>query len=269
MEGKTRMQVNGYEMAYEDRGKGLPVLFIHGYPLNRELWQPQVDGLSGSGRILALDLRGHGDSQAVNGPYSMDLLASDCIALLNALEIRKPIVVCGLSMGGYVALALYRNYPERLDGLILAATRANADSPEGKANRDAAASLAKEKGVEAVVESMLPKMMSPKTYQQKPELVQRAKKIMEHTSLEGALGDLMGMKERPDSRPTLGTIDIPTLVIHGADDQIISAEETRQMHSQIQGAVLETVPEAGHLLNLEQPEIFNQAVKRFIQPLSY
>jgi len=263
------MQVNGYEMAYEDRGKGLPVLFIHGYPLNRELWQTQVDGLSSSGRILAPDLRGHGDSQAVKGPYSMDLLASDCIALLDALEIHKPIVVCGLSMGGYIALALYRNYPGRLGGLILAATRANADSPEGKANRDAAAALVKEKGVETVVASMLPKMMSPKTYQQKPELVQRAKKIMEHTSLEGVLGDLMGMKERPDSRPTLGTIDIPTLVIHGADDQIISVEETRQMHAQIQGAALETVFEAGHLLNLEQPEIFNQAVERFIQLLSY
>jgi 3-oxoadipate enol-lactonase len=93
------------------------------------------------------------------------------------------------------------------------------------------------------------------------------KQIMVSTSLEGVLGDLMGMKDRPDSRPTLGKIDIPTLVIHGADDQIISAEETRQMHTQIKGASLETVPDAGHLLNLEQPEIFNQAMKRFILSL--
>ena len=110
--------------------------------------------------------------------------------------------------------------------------------------------------------------MSPKTYQQKPELVQRVKQIMASTSLEGVLGDLMGMKERPDSNPTLSRISIPTLVIHGADDQIISGEETRQMHAQIRGALLETVPDAGHLLNLEQPEIFNQAVRRFIQSVS-
>lgn len=262
------MKINNYEMVFEDQGSGLPILFIHGYPLNRRLWQPQVEGLSNSARILAPDLRGHGDSETVKGPYSMDSLAGDCVALLDALDIHKPVVVCGLSMGGYIALALYRNYPERMGGLILAATRASADTPEGKANRDAAAVQAKENGVEAVVESMLPKMMSPKTYQQKPELVQRVKQIMASTSLEGVLGDLMGMKERLDSRPTLGRISIPTLVIHGADDQIISAEETKQMHAQIQGAFLETVPEAGHLLNLEQPEIFNQAVKRFIQPFS-
>lgn len=262
-----RTKINNYEMAYEDKGSGLPVLFIHGYPLNRSLWQPQVEGLSNSGRILAPDLRGHGDSQPTNGPYSMDLLAADCVALLDSLELRAPVIVCGLSMGGYIALALYRNYPERLSGLILAATRAGADSAEGKKNRDQTANLAKEKGVEAVVESMLPKMMSPKTYQQNSELVDRIRKIMEATSLEGVLGDLMGMKERPDSRSLLETIDIPTLVIHGADDQIISTEETRQMYAQIPGAVLETVPDAGHLLNLEQPEIFNQAIRRFIQPL--
>jgi 3-oxoadipate enol-lactonase len=262
------MKINNYEMAYEDQGSGLPILFIHGYPLNRRLWQPQVEGLSGSARILAPDLRGHGDSETVKGPYSMDTLAGDCIALLDALDIHKPVIVCGLSMGGYIALALYRKYPERMGGLILAATRASADTPEGKANRDAAATQAKENGVEAVVESMLPKMMSPKTYQQKPDLVQRVKQIMASTSLEGVLGDLMGMKERPDSRPTLGRISIPTLVIHGADDQIISAEETKLMQAQIQGAFLETVPEAGHLLNLEQPQIFNQAVRRFIQPFS-
>jgi len=262
------MKINNYEMAYEDQGSGLPILFIHGYPLNRRLWQPQVEGLSGSARILAPDLRGHGDSETVKGPYSMDTLAGDCIALLDALEIHKPVIVCGLSMGGYIALALYRNYPERMRGLILAATRASADTPEGKANRDAAATQAKENGVDAVVDSMLPKMMSPKTYQQKPDLVQRVKQIMASTSLDGVLGDLMGMKERPDSRPTLGRISIPTLVIHGADDQIISAEETKQMQAQIQGAFLETVPAAGHLLNLEQPQIFNQAVRRFIQPFS-
>lgn len=262
------MRINNYEMAYEDRGNGLPILFIHGYPLNRRLWQPQVDGLSGSARILAPDLRGHGDSQSVEGPYSMDTLAADCVALLDALDIHKPVVICGLSMGGYIALALYRNYPKRMGGLILAATRASADTPKGKANRDAAATQAKGNGVESVVESMLPKMMSPKTYQQKPELVQRVKQIMASTSLEGVLGDLMGMKERPDSTPTLGRISIPTLVIHGEDDQIISAEETKQMHAQIHDAFLETVPEAGHLLNLEQPQIFNQAVRRFIQPFS-
>ncbi len=205
--------VNDVVLAVEDRGSGRPLLFIHGYPLSRRLWEPQIEGLADVAHIIAPDLRGHGDSQSTPGPYSMDLLAEDCHALLEAMSVNDPVVLCGLSMGGYVTFAFYRKYPERVAGLILAATRAGEDSPEGKANRDKAADLARQGGPGAIAESMLPKMLAPKTYNERPELVQSVREMMRSTSLEGILGDLMGMKSRPDSTPTLVQIDKRTLIL--------------------------------------------------------
>jgi len=261
------IHIQGYEMAYTDAGQGLPLVFIHGYPLNRRLWEPQVEGLAGVARILAPDLRGHGDSQAVPGPYSMDLFADDLAAFLDALGITGRVVLCGLSMGGYVAFAFYRKYADRLSGLILTATRAAPDSPEARTGRDQAAALAREKGVAAIVESMAPKLLSPKTVEHRPELVAQARAIMEHTSLEGVLGDLAGLKERPDSTPTLAEIKVPTLILPGEDDQIIPIQEAWAMQAGITGSRLVVIPNAGHLLNLENPQAFNQAVRQFIEGL--
>jgi pimeloyl-ACP methyl ester carboxylesterase len=140
------IQVNGYRMNYRQSGNGLPVLLIHGYPLNSRLWKPQLEGLADVAHLIAPDLRGHGDSESVPGPYSMDLLADDCAALLEALDISTPVIVNGLSMGGYIAMAFARRYPERLAGLVLTATRSGADSEAGKTARDQAAKQAREAG---------------------------------------------------------------------------------------------------------------------------
>ena len=214
--------------------------------------------------LLAIDLRGHGDSQATPGPYPMSLLADDCATFLDALGIQRPVVICGLSMGGYIAFAFYRQYASRVAGLVLAATRPGPDTPEGQANRDKSAALARQQGVSAIAEAMLPKLLSPGTYQDQPELVKQVRAIMETISLEGITGDLMGMKERPDSTPALSGIKVPTLVLHGADDQIIPLQEAERMRNAIPNARLQVLPEAGHLLNLEQPELFNQAIQGFI-----
>jgi pimeloyl-ACP methyl ester carboxylesterase len=170
----------------------------------------------------------------------------------------------GLSMGGYVVFEFYRKYPQRIAGLILAATRAGADSPEVKANRDKVATTAREKGVGAIVETMLPKMLSPKSYQTQPELVTRVRKMMASTSLAGVVGDLAAMRDRPDSTALLAQIDKPTLILHGADDQLISSAEAQIMRATIPNARLRILPDAGHLLNLEQPEAFNEAVRKFL-----
>lgn len=267
MERQMSVKINGINIAVADRGVGFPLLFIHGYPLNRRIWEPQLDALAGMARLIAPDLRGHGESDAVVGPYSMDLLADDCHAILEATGVAGPVVLCGLSMGGYVAFAFHRKYPERVAGLILAATRSGEDSPEGKANRDKAADLARRSGPSAITESMLPKMLSPKTYVQRPELVQRVGEIMQQTSLEGILGDLMGMKSRQDSTPTLSLVEKPTLILHGSDDQLIPPGEAVAMQKAISGARLQLLPDAGHLLNMEQPQQFNQAVREFLQEL--
>jgi pimeloyl-ACP methyl ester carboxylesterase len=258
-----QIQLKNIRLAYDDLGQGQTLLFIHGYPLSRRMWQPQISGLSRDFRVLALDLRGHGESQTVPGPYLMRLLSDDCADFLDRLGIQGPVVVCGLSMGGYVAFEFYRQHSNRVAGLILAATRPASDTPEGRSNRDKSAELARQQGVSAVVEAMLPKLMAPATYQKKPDLVMQVKSIMESISLEGAIGDLQGMKVRPDSTPTLAEIKVPTLVLHGAADQIIPLQEAEKMEGAIPKARLEVLPEAGHLLNLEQPELFNNIIKEF------
>jgi pimeloyl-ACP methyl ester carboxylesterase len=197
----------------------------------------------------------------------MDLLAEDCRDLLDALGVDKPVFLCGLSMGGYVTFAFIRNYPERVAGVILAATRAGEDSPDGKANRDKAADLARRGGPGYVAESMLPKMLSPRNYNNRPDLVQQVWEIMQSTPLDGILGDLMGMKDRPSSIPTLAQINKPTLILHGSDDQLIPLSDAVAMRTAIHGAQLRVILDAGHLLNMEQPEQFNQAIRTFIKEI--
>jgi pimeloyl-ACP methyl ester carboxylesterase len=263
-----RINSNNLALDYSDNGSGIPLFLIHGYPLSRALWEPQVTGLADAARVLALDLRGHGGSDPVPGPYSMSVLADDCRGFLDVLGITRPVVLGGLSMGGYVVFEFYRKYPQRIAGLILAATRAGADSPEAKANRDKAATTAREKGVGATVETMLPKMLSPKSYQTRPELVTRVRKMMASTSLTGVVGDLAALRDRMDSTALLAQIDKPTLILHGADDQLIPPAEAQAMGATIPNARLHILPEAGHLLNLEQPKAFNEAVRRFLLSLA-
>lgn len=258
------LDLQGTQLYIEESGRGTPLLLIHGFPFNHEMWRPQIDTLSPYARVIAPDLRGHGQSPPSTSPYTMDLLADDCAKVLETVGVQEPVIVCGLSMGGYVAFAFYRRHPSLVARLILAATRAKADSPEAKENRDKTAELAQESGVQAVTANMLPILMSPKTYQTKPEVVNRVKRIMDQTSTQGMVSALMGMKERPDSTATLEAINVPTLIIHGQDDQIIPLQEAKAMHAAIQNSQLEIIPESGHLPNLEQADLFNQSVRRFL-----
>ena len=258
------VNLNGVNFAYDDQGQGSPVLLIHGFPLSRKLWLSQTDYLSQFFRIISIDLRGHGETQSVPGPYSMDMLAEDCHALMNHLHITQPVVLCGLSMGGYIALAFYRKFPSQVAGLILAATRANADSPETRENRDQAIRLANQQGSMAIAESMLPKMFASNTHDANPSLITNVRDIMAHTSVAGITGALHGMKNRPDSYSMLQSIQVPTLIIHGAADQLIPLSVAQGMSAAIPGAILCIIPRTGHLLNLEQPELFNQAVRNFL-----
>lgn len=263
-----QIQLDNLSMHYSDQGNGQVLLLIHGFPLNRRLWQPQISSLSDVARVIAPDLRGHGDTPPKpfqnQRLYPMNLLAEDCICLLDALQIFQPVVVAGLSMGGYVAFALYRNYPQRVARLILVSTRATADTPEGKANREKAAEVALQEGAPAIAQSMLPRMLAPQTYTNRPDLVETVMGIMKVTSVEGTVGALLGMKDRPDSTTALSEISVPTLIIHGAEDQIIPLDEVQTMHARIPDAILRIIPDAGHLVNLEQPKLFNQAVRDFL-----
>jgi pimeloyl-ACP methyl ester carboxylesterase len=262
-----RINSNNLAVDYSDNGSGIPLFLIHGYPLSRALWEPQITGLADVARVLALDLRGHGGSDVGPESYSMSVLADDCRRLLDTLGIAQPVVLGGLSMGGYIVFEFYRKYPQRIAGLILAATRAGADSPEAKANRDKAATTAREKGVGAIVETMLPKILSQKSFQTRPELVTRVREMMASTSLAAVLGDLAAMRDRVDSTAMLAQIDKPTLILHGADDQLIPPAEAQAAGATIPDARLQILPDAGHLLNLEQPEAFNEAVRGFLSSI--
>ena len=263
-----KLQLSDGYLVYDHYGRGTPLLFIHGYPLSRKIWYPQIKGLSDIATVIALDLRGHGESTPFEGPYSMDLLADDCMYLLEKLNIKKPIVVCGLSMGGYVSMAFYRRYPDLVAGMILTSTRLGPDTNEGKANRDIAIQNAILKGPSFIADSMYSKMVSPKTLISNPELVKTVRDIMANTSTQGIIGALEGMKERPDSTPSISQIDRQVLILHGADDQLIPFREAEGMNKTIKYSQLLILKDAGHLPNLEQPEQYNQTVRKFISNMS-
>ena len=258
---------NGIRIAFSDDGTGQPVVFVHGFPLNRTMWQPQVAALSSTFRIVTVDLRGHGDSDAPLWRYRIDDFVDDILAVLDDLRLPRVSLV-GLSMGGYVALALARLYPDRLSGLVLSDTRAQADTPEGRQGRFHLAQAAHERGAGAVADTMLPKLLSAKTRDSRPDLVAQVRTMIEHMRLGGIVGDLMAMADRPDSVPLLETLDCPTLVIVGADDQTTPLPDARLMAERIPGARLEIIPEAGHLPNLEQPDGFNGCLDRFLRGLA-
>lgn len=262
-----RLKLPLYTTTLDDLGSREPLLLVHGFPLNRTLWEPQINDLSDVARVLAFDLRGFGGAEAVPGPASVDDYADDCHAFLDAARVTRPVVFCGLSMGGYIALAFYRKYRARVAGLILASTRAGTDSAEGKANRDKLAAQARAQGAASVADAMLPKMLAPVTYSAQPQLVAETRAMMASASVDGVTAALAALRDRPDATPTLAEIQVPTLVVHGADDQVIPVAEAEKLQAGIPGARLQVLPDAGHLLNLEQPAAFNAAVRAFLESL--
>ncbi len=260
-------QKSKYLMTFEDSADRLPLQWIHGFPLSNLLWDPQVFDLADIVRHIVPNLRGHGVSEATAPPYSMAMFADDCIAVLDDLGIEEPIMIGGLSMGGYVAFEICRRHPERIGGMILAATRAGADTDETKQRRDEATKLVRDQGVEAIADAMLPKLMAPQTYAKDPDLVHFVREMMLETSVDGVVGALAAMRDRHDSVGDLPLFDLPTLVIHGDEDQLIPLAEAERMARELPDAKLAVIPGAGHLPNLEQPELFDDAVREFLEGL--
>jgi 3-oxoadipate enol-lactonase len=258
--------INGINLAYSDQGQGLPVVFVHAFPLSREMWTPQAEALAGRFRIITVDLRGHGESDAPLWRYTLEQFSDDLRGLLDHLAVRQAVFV-GLSMGGYTLFAFYRRYADRVKALVLADTRAQADTEEGRAKRVAMAQTAYRNGPAAVAREMLPILFSPAALAGRPDLIQLAERIIGGNQVSGILGDLMAMADRPDSRPMLRGIACPTLVLVGEWDQGTPPADARVMAEGIPGAKLEIIPQAGHLSNLEQPEAFNRALVAFLETL--
>src|SRR4029453_2557772 len=258
-----KIRVNNIQLAYEDQGDGPAVVLIHGYPFNLSMGGEQVVPLSIDYRIITPDLRGHGDSEVSPATTTMNQMAQDVAALMDVLGIRHA-TIGGLSMGGYVALAFYDLFPNRADRLLLADTRAQADTDEGKTARAEQAKKILAEGMAGIVDTMLPKLLSPATVSKNPGIVKRVREMMLQTNPEGAAAALRGMAEREDQTERLSRIKVPTLIIVGGQDPITPVADSEKMHGKIAGAKLVIIENASHVSNIEQPEQFNHAVKEFL-----
>jgi 3-oxoadipate enol-lactonase len=259
-----RLTVNGVNLAVEVRGEGPAILFVHGYPLDRTIWRDQIDSLEGYRRI-APDLRGMGQSDAPDLGYSMGIYAADLAALLDALGVNE-VVLCGLSMGGYVIFEFLRRWRHRVRALILMDTLAEGDSTEGRRARDAAAATARDGGAGAVGGAMLPKMLAPGSEERAPELVDRVRRMMAATPVAGMIGALAAMRDRHDSTGLLPTLaDLPTLVLVGEEDALARPDAARRIATLIPGARLVVIPGAGHLPPVERPSETTAEIREFLR----
>jgi pimeloyl-ACP methyl ester carboxylesterase len=214
--------------------------------------------------MITPDLRGLGESDATPGPATMNRMAQDVAALLDHLEISRA-VVGGSSMGGYVALAFYKQFPSRVRSLILANTRAQADSEEGKQTRIQQADKALAEGMAGIADSMLPKLLTPETVSKHPEVVKRVRDMMLKTKPDGAAGALLGMAERDDQTSLLSQITCPTLILVGREDSITPVADSEKMHREIAGSRLVVIEKAAHISNLERTDQFNEELLRFLK----
>jgi pimeloyl-ACP methyl ester carboxylesterase len=255
---------SGAVVEYEDVGTGRPLVLLHAFPLARGMWRPQVAAFAPAYRVLAPDLRGFGGTTPFDGSPSVDQMADDVAELLDAVAIAGPVVLGGLSMGGYVALAFVRRHAGRLRGLILADTRADADSREGKANRDRLIVFARSHPVGDVVGEVLPKLLGDTTRARRPEVVEEVRRMASVQSAEGIIGALQALRDRPNSTPLLAGIRVPTLVLVGSEDVLTPPAVAQAMAAAIPDARLARIEWAGHLANLEQPEAFNVALRSYL-----
>lgn len=254
----------GVALFYHDEGQGEPLLLIHGFPLSSELYQPQRAGLSHRFRIVTPDLRGMGrsDSLPVQDDYSMNVYADDLVALMDRLGIGQAIVG-GMSMGGYVAFAMLRRHPQRIKALILFDTKATPDTAEAREGRYTMMQQARDQGSGAIADAMLPKMLSEQARAEQPGLAGWLRELMAATPVDGILGALHALAERPDSSSLLAGIDFPTLVVVGGADPITPPEVAEAMAGAIAGAELLVVDGAAHAANLERPDEVNARIERW------
>ncbi|MBI4277533.1 MAG: alpha/beta fold hydrolase [Armatimonadetes bacterium] len=257
--------VKDLRIAYEDTGGGPPILLLHGFPLNRHMWRPQVEALAARYRVIAPDFRGHGESDAPPGPYSMEQFARDVHTLIHHhLGVEGKLVVGGLSMGGYVAFRFVERYPEHVHALILADTRAEADSEEGRERRMKAIAQIETEGPAPFLEGFLKALVAPTTPERAPDVVVRLREMMAWPPAHSLTATLRALADRPDSTPLLSTIKVPTLIIVGEEDVPTPADSSRTMHQAVAGSRLTVIPNVGHMSNLEDPEAFNRALVEFL-----
>ena len=270
---EAKITVADFELTYLDSGQGSnpaqqpTLLFVHGFPLDGKMWREQLEPLSKQNRILVPDLRGFGNSTLGSQTMRMELLADDLVAMLDALQITQPVVLCGLSMGGYVAWQFVQRHRQRLCAMILCDTKSAGDTEEAATNREKMAQHVMQRGTSFVAEAMLPKMFAPAAIEERSAGVQLVQQTILNTQPETIAAAQRAMAVRPDVTNQLSAMAVPSLVVVGELDAISPPEEMEAIAKALPQAEFVQIAGAGHMSPLEKPAAFNAAVQDFLNRL--
>ena len=260
--------VNNFNLSYDDLGEGsIPIIFLHGYPFDKTMWQNQLDFLKSSNRVIACDIRGFGKSKDEESALRIDLFAADLIKFMDKLNIDKAII-CGLSMGGFIALNAMRKFPERFEALILCDTQCIADTAEVKAKRYKTIDEIKAGGATEFSEGFTKSVFHENSLSDKKELVDALRSVVFANSEHIITMGLTALAERTETCTTLGAITVPTLIICGREDTVTPLAQSEYMHENIKGSILQVIDHAGHVSNLEHPDEFNKHLLGFLNGLT-
>lgn len=269
LKGKDkRVTIKDYSICYDDLGNSdTPIIFIHGFPFDKSSWQPQMDFLESTHRVISYDIRGYGKSTPGKETPGIRLFADDLINFMDQLEITNAII-CGLSMGGYIALNAVTRFPEKFKAIILSDTQCIADSPETKVKRQNSISQVTSGGSREFIEGLINNLFCKETLQQNQTLVDKIRTIMLTTNAATITGSLNALAQREDMCSSLTDIQVPALIICGKEDVLTPPAKSEQLQINIDNSTLRIIDKAGHLSNLEQPDQFNKHLNEFILSLN-
>ena len=260
-----KIKVNSIDLSYNDEGsaESPTIIFIHGFPLNKSMWNKQIEFLKDDFRVIAYDIRGHGNSEIGDVDFSIDLFVKDLLSFMDALKIEKTII-CGLSMGGYIALNAIENHPERFSALILSDTNCTADTSEGKEKRMKTIESIKENGVEKLANDLILNLFANESFKRDLKEISAVRDMIVKTSIQSLNNSLHALAERKETCEKLSQIKVLVLIIVGTEDKITPPDVARFMQSKIKDSQLRIIEHAGHLSNMENPYEFNNQLKKFI-----
>ena len=263
-----KINVNDFNLSYDDVGEGsIPIVFLHGFPFDKTMWQEQLDHLKADYRVIACDIRGFGKSTDEESRLDIDLFANDLILFIDKLGLEK-VIICGLSMGGFIALNAIKRFPSRFEVLILCDTQCIADTHEVKVKRYKTIEDIEEYGVANFNEGFIKNVFHEDSIINKPELVEQLRSVVFSNSQHIICQGLVALAERSETCSVLDEITIPTLIICGREDVVTPLEESKFMNKQIKGSMLHVINNAGHVSNLEEPGKFNKLLRDFLRDFS-
>lgn len=265
-----KVAINDIKISYNDEGKekDAVIIFIHGFPFNKSMWDKQVKALMENYRVIAYDVRGHGDSDSGTGNFSIDLFADDLLSLMDKLKIDRAML-CGLSMGGYIALNAVEKYPDRFDALILSDTNCIADTPEVKEKRLKTIESIRKDGVEKFADESIKNLFAPESFSTKEKEIVAVREMIVNTSEESLCNTLRAFYERKETCSKLSDVEVPVLIMVGEEDKITPLAAAQLMNEKVKESLLSIIEHAGHLSNIENPLEFNNQLEEFISTVYY